>query len=171
MPGGCLRVLMECLNGNLLSQYWWCQDRSSQDRSSQDRSSQNWLSHDRSSQDRSSWDRSSHLRTGQLRSRQVKKFGSNIKSGQFTSSCDRSNQVLTRQLKFGLVESDRSTIILSSKSIWTQNTLENGVWLWRWPNLFVNIFLSGSQHFSVHGKLPVQIDIVYVFIVILIVMT
>ena len=76
---GVWRVSMGCLNGNLVSQDWWCQDRSShyrssqdmpspdgssqerssQDRSSQDKSSQDWSSQDRSSQDRSSQDRSS----------------------------------------------------------------------------------------------------------------
>ena len=27
------------------------------------------------------------------------------------------------------------------KSFWTQNALENGVWLWRWPNLSLSFFL------------------------------
>ena len=51
VSGRCLedvcRVSMGCLNGNLVSQNWWCQDRSSHYRSSQDmpsldRSSQDW---------------------------------------------------------------------------------------------------------------------------------
>ena len=31
---------------------------------------------------------------------------------------------------------------LNSKSFWTQNVLENGVWLWRWPNLSCLSFFS-----------------------------
>ena len=43
---------------------------------------------------------------------------------------------MTNQVKFGLVKSGRS------KSFWTQNILENGVWLWRWPKLFTLYFFD-----------------------------
>ena len=65
LSGVCLegvwRVSMGCLNRNIVSQYWWCQDRSSKVRSSQDMSSPNRFGQD--------W--SSPVKTGQVNLDQI----------------------------------------------------------------------------------------------------
>ena len=110
---------------------------------SKGRSSQGWSSKDRWSEIKlrrikSSWNMYSQVRTGQVRSSQ---FGSSpIMSGQVKSSWESLSQT-------GQVEN-----VLYPKIFWTnifsdQNALENGVWLWRLPNLlFCDVLQVWTNH-------------------------
>ena len=58
----------------------------------------------------------------------------------------RTGQVRTGQVRAGQVMTGPK-IFLELKSFWTQNALENGVWLWRWPNLFC-LYVCNNLYFK-----------------------